>query len=117
GSGANVVMDITSMSTLAVKQAFEMVSFGGTVLLAGLKNEAPVEIITDRIVLNAITVKSGTGSTEQSMQTAVKLLNEGRVPTDVLLGEVLSLDDFGEAMALLKREHPQREAIRVTLRY
>jgi len=117
GIGANVVMDITSMSTLAVKQAFEIVSFGGTVLLAGLKNEAPVEIITDRIVLNAITVKSGTGSTEKSMQTAVDLLNEGRVPTDILLGEVLSFDDFDEAIALLKREHPQRETFRVTLRY
>jgi len=117
GIGANVVMDITAMSTKAVQQAFEIVSFGGTVLLAGLKNEAPVEIITDRIVLNAITVKSGTGSTEQSMKTAVKLLNEGSVPTELLLGEVLSMDDFGEAMALLKREHPKRETFRVTLRY
>jgi threonine dehydrogenase-like Zn-dependent dehydrogenase len=117
GTGANVVMDITSMSTLAVKQAFEMVSFMGTVLLAGLKNEAAVEIITDKIVLNALTIKSGTGSTEQSMKTAVKLLNEGRIPTDVLLGEVLSLDNFDEALTLLKREHPEREAVRVTVRY
>ena len=117
GIGANVVMDITSMSTLAVKQAFEMVSFMGTVLLAGLKNEAPSEIITDKIVLNALTVKSGTGSTEQSMKTAVNLLNEGRIPTDVLLGEVLSLDNFDEALTLLKRVHPEREAIRVTVRY
>ena len=117
GIGANVVMDITSMSTLAVKQAFEMVSFMGTVLLAGLKNEAPVEIITDKIVLNALTVRSGTGSTEQSMKTAVNLLNEGRIPTDVLLGEVLSLDNFDEALTLLKREHQEREAVRVTVRY
>jgi len=117
GIGANVVMDITSMSTLAVKQAFEMVSFMGTVLLAGLKNEAPVEIITDKIVLNALTVRSGTGSTEQSMKTAVNLLNEGRIPTDVLLGEVLSLDNFDEALTLLKREHPEREAVRVTVLY
>jgi len=51
------------------------------------------------------------------MKTAVNLLNEGRIPTDVLLGEVLSLDNFDEALTLLKREHPEREAVRVTVLY
>ena len=110
-------MDITSMSTVAVQQAFELVMFGGTVLLAGLKNGAPSQIVTDKIVLNALTVRGGAGSTEQSMQTAVKYLNEGHVPTEALLGEVLSLDQFDEALLLLKRQHPQREAIRVTIKH
>jgi threonine dehydrogenase-like Zn-dependent dehydrogenase len=115
--GARVVMDITSMSTVAVQQAFDLVMFGGTVLLAGLKNGAPSQIVTDKIVLNALTVRGGAGSTEQSMQTAVKYLNEGHVPTEALLGEVLSLDRFDEALLLLKRQHPQREAIRVTIKH
>ena len=117
GWGARVVMDITSMSTVAVQQAFDMVMFGGTVLLAGLKNGAPSQIVTDKIVLTALTVRGGAGSTEQSMQTAVKYLNEGHVPTEALLGEVLSLDRFDEALLLLKRQHPQREAIRVTIKH
>lgn len=117
GWGANVVMDVTSMSRVAVQQAFDLVIFGGTVLLAGLKNMAPVEIVTDRIVLNALTVRGGAGSTEQSMQTAVRLLNEGHVPTEALLGEVLSLDQFDEALLLLRRQHPDREAIRVTIKH
>jgi len=37
------------------------------------------------------------------------------VNTEALLGEVLTLDEFDEAMALLKREHPDRDAIRVTI--
>ncbi len=115
--GARVVMDITSMSTVAVQQAFDLVMFGGTVLLAGLKNGAPSQIVTDKIVLTALTVRGGAGSTEQSMQTAVKYLNEGHVPTEALLGEVLSLDRFDEALLLLKRQHPQREAIRVTIKH
>ena len=115
--GARVVMDITSMSTVAVQQSFDLVMFGGTVLLAGLKNGAPSQIVTDKIVLNALTVRGGAGSTEQSMQTAVKYLNEGHVPTEALLGEVLSLDQFDEALLLLKRQHPQREAIRVTIKH
>ncbi len=117
GRGANVVMDVTSMSRVAVQQAFDLAIFGGTILLAGLKNMAPVEIVTDRIVLNALTVRGGAGSTEQSMQTAVKLLNQGHVPTAALLGEVLSLDQFDEALLLLTRQHPDREAIRVTIRH
>ncbi len=59
GWGANVVMDVTSMSKVAVQQAFDLVMFGGTVLLAGLKNMAPVEVVTDKIVLNALTVRGG----------------------------------------------------------
>ena len=43
--------------------------------------------------------------------------NEGRVPTKELLGEVLSLDQFDEALLLLKRQHPKREAIRVAIKY
>lgn len=117
GWGANVVMDVTSMSKVAVQQALDSVIFGGTVLLAGLKRMAPVEIVTDRLVLNALTVRGGAGSTEQSMRTAVNLLNEGSVPTEALLGEVLALDQFDQALLLLKREHPDHEAVRVTIRH
>jgi len=117
GVGASVVIDCTAMSRQAITQAFEAVCFGGTVVLAGLKDMAPVEIVTDQIVLGGLTVKGGSGSTAESMETAVSYLNEGRVPTELLLGDVLSLDDFDEAMALLKREHPTREAVRVTVRH
>jgi threonine dehydrogenase-like Zn-dependent dehydrogenase len=116
GWGARVVMDATA-ATGAVQRAFDLVMFGGTILLAGYKNGAPTQIVTDNIVLNALTVRGGLGSTEESMKTAVKYLNEGRVPTKELLGEVLSLDQFDEALLLLKRQHPKREAIRVTIKY
>jgi threonine dehydrogenase-like Zn-dependent dehydrogenase len=117
GIGAGVVMACAPMSTEVVKQALGAVRFGGTVVLAGLNDRAPVEVVTDEIVMNSLTVKGGSGSTEDSMKTAVSYLNQGRVPTEALLGEVLSLDDFHEAMALLKREHREREAIRVTVRH
>jgi threonine dehydrogenase-like Zn-dependent dehydrogenase len=115
--GARVVMDCTAMSKVAVQKAFDMAMFGGTVLLGGLKDDAPVEIVTDKIVSNALTVRGGLGSTEDSMKMAVKYLNEGRIPTKELLGEVLSLDQFDEALLLLKRQHPKREAIRVAIKH
>jgi threonine dehydrogenase-like Zn-dependent dehydrogenase len=100
-----------------VTQALDAVRFGGTLVIAGLGDMAPVEVVTDRIVMNSLTVRGGSGSTERSMKAAVSHLNEGRVPTEALLGEVFSLGDFDEALALLKREHPEREAIRVTVRH
>jgi threonine dehydrogenase-like Zn-dependent dehydrogenase len=117
GRGARVVMEVTSMSTQAVGQALEMVGFAGTVLLAGLKNRTPVELVTDDIVLKGLTVKGGAGSTHGSMKAAAELINEGKVPTDVLLGEVFTLAGFDEAMSLLKREHPGRDAIRLSIRH
>jgi threonine dehydrogenase-like Zn-dependent dehydrogenase len=117
GFGADAVIMCAPLSTEAVAQALDAVRFGGTVVLAGLGDMAPVEVVTDKIVLNSLTVKGGSGSSESSMKTAVAYLNEGRVPTEALLGEVRSLDDFAEAMALLKREHPTKEAIRVTVRH
>jgi len=117
GRNANVVMDVTALSTRAVQQAFDMVTFGGTVLLAGLKDSAPVDLVTDRIVLNALTVKGCAGSTEEGMDRAVNLLNEGQVPTNILLGEVYTLDYIDEAITLLKREHPERDAVRLTLKH
>lgn len=117
GRLARVVIEVTSMSTRAVQQAFQMVGFAGTVLLAGLKNQASVELVTDEIVLKGLTVRGGAGSTEESMRTAARLINEGQVPTEDLLGEVFPLDGFDEAMSLLKREHPERDAIRLTIRH
>ena len=46
---------------------------------------------------------------------AVTIIKPGL--SKALLGEVHSLDNFDEAMALLKREHPEREAFRVTIRH
>jgi len=117
GTGAGVVMACAPMSAQAVKQSLDAVQFGGTVMLAGLNDMTPVEVVTDQIVMHSLTVKGGSGSTAHSMKTAVHYLNQGRVPTEALLGEVLSLKDFDEAMALLKREHRAREAIRVTVRH
>ena len=51
------------------------------------------------------------------MRAAVDLHNAGALPTDVLLGEVFGLDRLDEAMALLQREIPGRDAVRVGLKH
>lgn len=50
------------------------------------------------------------------MQTEVRPLNKGCIPTKSLLVEVLPLDRFDEVLPLLGRQHPNRESIRVTIK-
>jgi len=44
------------------------------------------------------------------------LIRQGQVPTAELLGEVVTVDGFGDALKLLARELPGRDAIRLSLR-
>jgi len=114
GRMADVVIDLTD-GPGAVQGALDLVRFGGRVLLAGLKHFEPVKVISDLIPLKALTVVGGAGSTPASMDTAVGLLNGESVPTRALRGEVFPLDGIDDAMALLRRDDPARDAVRVGL--
>jgi hypothetical protein len=51
------------------------------------------------------------------MAAAVALIESGAVRTDVVAGEVFDLDGIDDAMALLQRTAPGRDAVRVGLRH
>lgn len=114
GAMADVAVDLTD-AAVTVGLACEVVRMGGRVLWAGLKNMAPVPVVSDLVPLKGLTVVGGTGSTAESMVTAVEILNAGMFPTGALLGEVFTLDTLDEAMGLLLRTLPGRDAVRVGL--
>lgn len=114
GHLADVVIDLAD-APATVQVALEVVRFGGTVVLAGLKDRREVSVVSDLVPLRALTVLGGSGSTPSSMETAVGLLNEGRIPTAPLAGEVLTLAELDSAMALLGRSDPNHDAVRVSL--
>ena len=116
GRGADVVFDVTP-ATATVASALDLVRTGGTVLLAGLKEGRPVQLVSDHIVHRSLRVLGGTAFTPASMAEAVALLNAGRVDTSTLRGEVLDLDHVEEAIDLLLRRAPGRDAVRVSLRH
>ena len=115
GAMADMAVDLAD-ATATVPLCLNLVRQGGKVQLAGLKNMAPVEVITDLIVLKGLTVQGGSGSTPSSMREAVTILNSGEFPTGPLLGEVLGIDEIDEAMALLQRT-AEHDAVRVGLRH
>ncbi|MET0726950.1 MAG: alcohol dehydrogenase, partial [Acidimicrobiales bacterium] len=78
----------------------------------GFKDRPLDGMMVNWIPLRQITLHPGTGL---DVERAVTLINEGRVPTAELLGETIPLERFGEALALLDRRVPGRDAVRLSL--
>jgi threonine dehydrogenase-like Zn-dependent dehydrogenase len=117
GAGADVVFDVAT-AVQTVPLAIELVRQRGRVLLAGLKHfHAIPDLITDLIVLKGLSVFGGAGMTPETVAKAVELIESGRVRTDLVVGEVFGLDGLDEAMRLLRRAEPGRDAVRVGLRH
>jgi threonine dehydrogenase-like Zn-dependent dehydrogenase len=117
GQMADVVMDVAS-AVQTVPLCIDLVRWNGRVLLAGLKHFAPIPgLVTDMLVMKSLTVVGGSGFTPTSMATAVAMLESGEVKSDLVLGEVFTLDGIEEAMGLLARSDPSRDAVRVGIRH
>jgi threonine dehydrogenase-like Zn-dependent dehydrogenase len=117
GEGADVVFDVASVPQ-TVPVAIDVVRARGRVLLAGLKHfEAIPGLVSDFIVLKGLRVSGGSGFTPESMAKAVAMLEAGEVRADIVQGEVFTLDGIDEAMGLLARTDPTRDAVRVGLKH
>ena len=117
GGGADVVMDIAT-APAALPQAMQFARRGGRIELSGYKHAGSIEgFDPDVLVDRNLSILSGTGATPANMRRAVELIDAGRIDTKTLLGEVFSLDSFGQAVELLARRIPGRDAVRVGLRH
>jgi threonine dehydrogenase-like Zn-dependent dehydrogenase len=85
------------------------------ILLAGLKNLQPVEIVSDKLIMKRLSLLSGPGSTPETMERSAEILNAGDFPTAALCGEVYTLDQLDEALAMLDRKIEGRDAVRINL--
>jgi threonine dehydrogenase-like Zn-dependent dehydrogenase len=117
GNGADVVFDVATV-TATVPMAVDLTRIGGRILLAGLKHFAEIPgLVTDHIVLKSLQLHGGAGFTPASMAAAVALIESGSVRADVVAGEVFDLDGIDDAMALLTRTVPGKDAVRVGLKH
>ena len=117
GNGADVVFDVATV-TATVPLAVDLARIGGRILLAGLKHFAEIPgLVTDHIVMKSLQLHGGAGFTPASMAAAVALIESGSVRIDVVAGEVFDLDGIDDAMALLTRTVPGKDAVRVGLKH
>jgi len=113
GVMADVVVDLASApSTPGL--CLDLARHGGQVVWAGLKDRKAVPVVTDQVVMKALTVHGGAGGSNRSIAEAAKVLNEGAFPTGPLLGEVVDLGGIDHAMDLLNRT-AARDAVRAVL--
>ena len=115
GDGVDVVIDAASGSTSTVTQGMRLARRGGTVVIGGLKDRKPVDgFISDWIPMRQLHLHAGFPG--DHVKTAVELIRQGQVPTAALLGETVTVDGLGDALRLLARALPGRDAIRLALR-
>jgi threonine dehydrogenase-like Zn-dependent dehydrogenase len=113
GAGADVVVDAAAGNPASVNQAMDLVRPGGSVVIAGMKDRPLEGFHSDWIPTRRITIHPGAGLDTEG---ATRLINEGKVPTAAMLDESFPLDRFEDAFALLNRQVPGRDVIRVAVR-
>jgi threonine dehydrogenase-like Zn-dependent dehydrogenase len=116
GALADVVVDVTPYSNEAVVQAVDLARRGGTVVLAGMKGQRPVEgLYNDRIVAKDLTIKGAFGVDFHAYEPAVRLIESGRYPLEKLHTHTLPLEEAEHALRVLAREVPGEEAVHIAL--
>jgi threonine dehydrogenase-like Zn-dependent dehydrogenase len=116
GGMADVVVDVTSYSVEAVKQAMGLARRGGTVVLAGTKGPKPVpEFMSDQIVFKELTVKGALGVDYANYERAIRLIESRKYPLERMHTHTLPLAEAERAIRLLARQEPGDEAIHIAL--
>ena len=112
GRGADVVVDVSSYATKPVTDALSMVRPGGTVVLAGVKGFKAVDnFVSDLVVMKEINVRGAIGVTSSGYRSAIRLIESGRVPLELMHTHDFALADAELAIRTLAREIPDQESI------
>jgi threonine dehydrogenase-like Zn-dependent dehydrogenase len=116
GALADIVIDVTAYANEPVTQAIDLARRGGTIVLAGMKGQRPVEnFYNDRIVGKELTIKGVFGVDFQAYEPAVRLIESGRYPLEKMHTHTLPLEEAERALQILAREVPGENAIHIAL--
>ena len=100
--GFDCVIDVTGVAS-AIEGAFAAVKRGGKLLIFGVApSEARISLSPFRIYNDEITVL-GSMAVLYSFGTAVNILSRGAIDTAALLTTALPLEDFPDALSMVRR--------------
>ncbi len=109
GRGADVVVDVTAYATRPVAEALDYVCMGGTIVLAGVKGFKPIDdFVTDKIVLKEVRLQGAIGVTSSGYESAIRLIESGRVPVEKMHTHDFPLHEAEEAILTLAGERSER---------
>jgi len=116
GRMADVVIDVTSYSVEAVKQAINLARRGGKAVLAGTKGPKPVpDFLSDQVVFKELTIIGALGVDYPNYERAVRLIESRKYPLERLHTHTLPLTEAARAIRLLARQEPGEEATHIAL--
>jgi threonine dehydrogenase-like Zn-dependent dehydrogenase len=113
---ADLVLDVTPMAAQPVRDALQAVRHGGRVVLAGLKGNRPVELVTDVIINRAVTVVGAFGVDARGYAEAIRIIESGRFPLERLHTHTFGLEQAARAIETLAGEVPGEDAVHVAIR-
>ena len=115
GDGVDVVLDLTPMAQQPILDAINAVSWGGTIVLAGLKGHKDIPVPTDMLINKALTVKGAFSVDANGYTNAIRLIESGKFPLEKMQTHKFGLDDVEHAIRLLAGELPGEDGIHVAV--
>jgi threonine dehydrogenase-like Zn-dependent dehydrogenase len=111
-----VAIDVSAYANEPVVQAIDVARRGGTVVLAGMKGQKPVEnFFNDRVVAKDLTIKGVFGVDFLAYEPAVRLIESGKYPLDNMHTHTMPLEEAERALQVLAREIEGEDAVHIAL--
>jgi threonine dehydrogenase-like Zn-dependent dehydrogenase len=101
GAMADVVLELTPMAGQPIVDAIEAVRHSGRIVLAGLKGNKSIELVTDRLINKGLTVKGAFGVNADAYIEAIRIIESGRFPLHKLHSGKFDLADTETAIQAL----------------
>ncbi len=101
GAMADVVLELTPMAAQPITDAIEAVRHCGRIVLAGLKGNKTIELVTDRLINKGLTVKGAFGVNAEAYIEAIRIIESGRFPLEKLSSGTFELADTEAAIQSL----------------
>jgi threonine dehydrogenase-like Zn-dependent dehydrogenase len=112
GRGADVVVEVTANAPEPVAEALHYVATGGRIVLAGVKGlKAVPDFVSDLVVVKEITIKGAFAVTRRGYESAIRLIESGRVPLGKMHTHDFALEDAELAIRTLAGEAPGEPSI------
>src|SRR5229473_4717137 len=112
GRGADVVIEVTANAAEPVAEALHYVAAGGRIVLAGVKGlKAVPDFVSDLVVVKEITIRGAFAVTSRAYESAIRLIESGRVPLEKMHTHDFPLEDAERAIQTLAGELPGEASI------
>jgi threonine dehydrogenase-like Zn-dependent dehydrogenase len=115
GEGADVVVDVTAVSTQPIVDAVEIAKPGATIVLAGVKGSGATldGFAPDKLVTKELTLKGLWSQDIRAFEPALRLIESRKYPLEQLHTHTFGLEDVARAVETLAGRVPGENAVHV----